>query len=70
MSFKEINKFALYFILSMLLVMIYIAGIAFIMALITFSNWFGLLLALWILLGAYALIVFIWLLLEWSTDID
>lgn len=69
MSFKEINAFALFFIFTMALIGIYITGIGFIMALITFSNWFGLLLALWILLGAYALIVFIWLLLEWSTNI-
>lgn len=69
MSFKEINAFALFFILTMALIVIYISGIAFIIALITFSNWFGLLLALWILLGAYALIISIWLLLERSTNI-
>lgn len=69
MSFKEINMFALFFILSLILIGVYIAGIAVIMALITFSNWFALLLIGWILAGLYGLIVAVWSLLEWSADI-
>lgn len=69
MSFKEINMFALFFIILLTLIGVYVAGISIIMDLITFSNWFALLLIGWVLAGLYGLIIAVWSLIEWSANI-
>lgn len=70
MSFKEINRFALFVVASFALIGVFIAVFAFTLALTVLSNWFVLLVIAWFLGGLYGLVMAVWGLLEWSTDID
>ena len=66
MSFKEINMFALFVVVSLALCCLFIGVLVFIFALTTLSSWFILLLIAWFLGGLYGLVVAIWSLLEWT----